>query len=103
MNFQSIEPIQKLWSGSLMTGIEKEENQTAPGAMFSDIFQSMIETVKETDAEKVEKEYLLATGQLDNPAELSIALRQYEASVTLLVQMRNKALDAYNELMRINV
>ena len=87
-----------------MTGIEKEEeNQTAPGAMFSDIFQSMIETVKETDAGKVEKEYLLATGQLDNPAELSIALRQYEASVTLLVQMRNKALDAYNELMRISV
>ena len=30
-------------------------------------------TMKQTDADKVQVEYLLATGQLDNPAELMIA------------------------------
>lgn len=35
-------------------------------SMFGLAFQSAIDHVKETDAEKVEAEYLLATGQLDN-------------------------------------
>ena len=47
--------------------------------------------------------YLLATGQLDNPAELTIAQTQAAMSVELLVQLRNKALDAYSELMRISM
>ena len=67
------------------------------------MFQSLLDNVKETDATKNEKEYLLATGQLDNPAEMTIASSQYEASVALLVQVRNKALDAYSELIRMSV
>ena len=45
----------------------------------------------------------LATGQMDNPAEMSIASSQWSMSVNLLIQLRNKALDAYNELMRISL
>lgn len=72
-------------------------------SIFSDMFQSAIENVKETDAEKNRAEYLLATGQLDNPAELTIASTKAQTSVELLVQLRSKALEAYNELMRINL
>ena len=57
---------------------------------------------KETDAEKNEAQYLLATGQLDNPAELTIAASKAQIAVDLLVQLRNKALDAYNELKNIS-
>lgn len=104
MNFQPIDPIQKLWSGSLATGgVENSTETNEAGGMFSDIFNSLLNNVKETDAAKNEQEYLLATGQLDNPADLTIAASQYEASVALLVQVRNKALDAYNELIRISV
>ena len=48
-------------------------------------------------------EYLLSTGQLDNPAQLSIAAYKAQASLQLLIQLRNKAVDSYNELMRINL
>jgi len=71
--------------------------------MFADIFQSAIDNVKQTDAEKNHAEYLLATGQLDNPAELTIAATKAQTSVELLVQLRSKALESYNELMRINL
>ena len=67
------------------------------------IFKSAIENVRATDDEKNKAEYLLATGQLDNPAELTIAATKAATAVSLLVQLRNKALDAYNELMRINI
>ena len=83
-------------------------NQTAPqqkesASAFTDIFQSAIDAVKETDAEKTQMEYLMATGQLDNPALLTIASAKAQLSVDLLVQLRNKSVDAYNELMRMSL
>lgn len=104
MDLRPIDSIQRLLpsSGTLNT-VNKAEDASVPGAMFADIFQSMIDTVKETDADKNNKEYLLAVGELDNPAELTIALKKYETSVALMVQMRDRALEAYNEIMRISV
>lgn len=102
MDFQPIQPIQMLWSTPLAGGTEERRGAAQP-SLFSDVFQSLLDNVRETDAEKNKKEFLLATGQLDNPAEWSIAASQYQAAVTLLVQMRNKALDAYSEIMRMSV
>lgn len=73
------------------------------GGSFTDIFQSAIDAVRETDKEKTQMEYLMATGQLDNPALLTIASTKAQLSVDLLVQLRNKSMDAYNELMRISL
>lgn len=70
---------------------------------ITDIFHSAVQAVRETDAEKVQMEYLMATGQLDNPALLTTALSKASLSVDLLVQLRNRALDAYNELTRISL
>ncbi len=72
-------------------------------SMFADVFQSAINNVVQTDTEKNQAEYLLATGQLDNPAELTTALSKAQTSVELLVQLRNKSLESYNELMRITI
>ncbi|MBR2894136.1 MAG: flagellar hook-basal body complex protein FliE [Oscillospiraceae bacterium] len=86
--------------------IQNTENTAAvkntSDSMFGSIFQSAIDNVKQTDAEKNEVEYLLATGQLDNPAELTIASTKSQIAVELLVQLRNKALEAYNGLKNIN-
>ena len=73
------------------------------GSAFGQIFSSLIQNVKDTDAEFTQAQYLLATGQLDNPAQLSIAAYKSQIAVDLLVQMRNKALEAYNELKNMNV
>jgi len=79
------------------------EKEREAGASFTDIFQTAIDSVKETDAERVQMEYLMATGQLDNPAPLLIASSKAQASVNLLLQLRNKALEAYSELSRISL
>lgn len=97
-----IENIQLLREAISTTGKStaiSEENR----GMFADIFETAINNVRETDAEKNRAEYLLATGQLDNPAELTIAGTKAQLSVDLLVQLRNKALDAYTELTRISL
>ncbi len=79
-----------------------KENTPAP-SMFADIFQSAIENVRQTDAEKNQQEYLLSVGELDNPAELTISATKAQTAVELLVQLRSKSLEAYNEIMRISV
>ena len=83
-------------------GTTPEETDFA-GSAFGQIFNSLIQNVKDTDAEFTQAQYLLATGQLDNPAQLGIAAYKNQIAVDLLVQMRNKALDAYNELKNMNV
>ena len=103
MSMQAMQAIHPLWSVSLAEGEQSIQKEEGPEIPFSDIFQSAVDSVRQTDAAKNEAEYLLATGQLDNPAELTIAATQAAMSVELLVQLRNKALDAYSELMRISM
>ena len=98
--------IQPLWDAMPLTkaeGLPRATDNGNGGNPFTDIFQSAIDAVKETDAEKTQMEYLMATGQLDNTALLTIASTKAQLSVDLLVQLRNKSMDAYNELMRINL
>lgn len=99
---EGIGGIKKLWDAMPLTKAEAIE-ETPIGGSFGDIFRSAIETVRETDAEKSKAEYLLSTGQLDDPAVLSIAQTKAGYAVDLLIQLRNKAVDAYNELMRISL
>ena len=78
-------------------------NKTAEAVNpFTDIFESAIQAVKETDKERNQLEYLMTTGQLDNPTSLILAANKASLSVSLLVQLRTRALEAYNELMRMN-
>lgn len=72
-------------------------------SVFGSIFKNAIQDVKDTDAEFVNAQYLLATGQLDNPAEVGIAGYKNEIAVDLLIQLRNRALDVYNELKSMSV
>lgn len=100
-SLQTIAPIQPLWTTA--SPATSEAQSSGQPSMFTDIFQSMINNVKETDAAKNQAVYALVTGQLDNPAEATIAATQASIATELLVQMRDRALDAYSELMRISI
>ena len=103
MDFRPIDPIQPLFRVDTAGGVGTAGDSREQGSLFADIFQAAVENVKETERVKNDAEYRLATGQMDNPAEMSIASSQWSMSVNLLIQLRNKALDAYNELMRISL
>ena len=70
---------------------------------FGSLFGSLIQNVRDTDAEFTQAQYLLATGQLDNPVQVGIAGYKAEIAADLLIQMRNRALEAYNELKNMSV
>ncbi|MBS5164760.1 MAG: flagellar hook-basal body complex protein FliE [Butyricicoccus sp.] len=82
---------------------QTEQTRQPAGGMFVDIFQQAINNVKETENEVSRVEYQLATGQLDDIHSYTIAASKAAAAGELMIQLRSRALDAYNELMRINL
>ena len=100
-NFQ---PVQPLWESFPASKIQTPEPVKASGgSLFADVFRSAIEHVRNAEDVVAKAEYQLATGQLDNPAQLSLELYKANTAVSLLAQMRQKALDAYSELSRMSV
>lgn len=97
-----IQSIQPLWESFPTRRAQEVQGETG-GSMFAEIFQSAIDTVKETEDVVAKAEYQLSTGTLDNPAQLSLELYRANTSMSLLVQLRQKALDAYSELSRISL
>ena len=100
-------PLEKLTPLTPLSPEKERKVQDASPVMgesvFSAVFRSAIDNVKETDADFKESQYLLATGQLDNPAATMIAAYKNQTAVNLLVQLRNRAQDAYSELSRMNL
>ena len=86
--------------GNTQQRTAQSKNETA---LFSDVFHNVVNQVYTTQADVENKQYLLATGQLDNVHTLPIAEMKASLSLDILISLRNKALESYNELMKINV
>lgn len=71
-------------------------------AVFRDVLENAVKNVVETDNEVTKQQYLLASGQTDDVHNLNIAATKAQLSVDYMVQLRNRAMESYSELMRIN-
>ena len=100
MEFTPIQPIRPLWDSLSQP---EQAGRTPAGTLFANVFQAAIDNVRETNKVKTDLEYRLATGQIDNPTEVTLAITKAGAASDLLVEMRNKAVETYNELMRISM
>lgn len=93
-----IQPIQPLGSSA---GIQKSSSSAV--VPFRSAFEDAVRNVQETQNAVDAENYKLATGQSDDLHNIEIASTKATASVELLTQLRNKVLDAYNEVMRMSV
>jgi flagellar hook-basal body complex protein FliE len=75
----------------------------ADGKTFSDILTKSFEKVNEQqhDADQAIKE--LVSGRTKNIHETLLTVERADASLKLAMQVRNKILDAYREIMRMQV
>ena len=101
MRTEFIQPIQ---FGKINEVFEKDQSgRIESESVFRGIFDEAVQNVKNTEAELTEQQYLLATGQIEDAHTVMIAASQAQMTVDMLIQLRNKALDSYNELMRIGL
>lgn len=102
MAAEFITPIQPMRFGT--GGIGAVSSAAGGGdSIFKSVFSDAIKSVQDTQADLENKQYLLATGQIDDAHTVPIAAAQAQLSVDLLVSLRNKALESYNELMRVSL
>jgi flagellar hook-basal body complex protein FliE len=74
-----------------------------PASMFEDLLKSAVQNANASEAEARTEAMKIATGSSDNLHTLAINSAKAELALSALVQTRNKALDAYNEIMRITL
>jgi len=74
-----------------------ESSSTAPN------FQKTLDEVQQLLIQSDKQTTNLATGKAENIHEAMIATEKAETAVKLLVQIRNKALEAYNEILKMQV
>jgi flagellar hook-basal body complex protein FliE len=73
----------------------------AAGANFSSMLANGLDSLQQTQATADELATQAATGQLTDPAQYMIASTQAQVTTELTVALRNKAVDAFNEIMRM--
>ncbi len=95
----SITPMERTLGTERAKEAENEEGE----ASFLDVFKTMIDNVKETDAQVQQDAIDLMLGDVDDLAQIQVNLEKAAVAVDLLVTVKNKAVDAYNEIMRMTV
>jgi flagellar hook-basal body complex protein FliE len=82
-------------------GAAADGSAGAAGASFSSMLQNGLDTLQQTQATADDLGTQAATGQLTDPAQYMIASTQAQVTTELTVALRNKAVDAFNEIMRM--
>ena len=81
--------------------LDKREQNQSKEARFIDIFRNAWNNAGEARSDYAREQYALSVGETDDPHNLMIAANKAELSVELLVQLRNKALESYDQLIKI--
>lgn len=72
-------------------------------AGFGDILSSTLQSVNNSQIAGDNAIERLQTGEAKHLHEVMIAVEEADVSLRMLVQMRNKALTAYEEIMRMQI
>jgi flagellar hook-basal body complex protein FliE len=76
---------------------------TESGGSFADILTEAFGATSHTDAVDKLSSLELLMGESDDLSGLMIDMQKAELSLNLALQIRNKVIDAYNEVMRMSV
>lgn len=90
-------------SRSLFETIEKQEPVNNATAVFSDYLNQAMNNTNSMllDAEKLANEF--AAGKTDNIHQVQIAGEKADIALQFTMQIRTKILDAYSEIMRMQI
>lgn len=83
--------------------LNKATQTNEAGKSFADTLTEAIGQVNEIQKESDVKAQELATGKTDDIAGVMLAAEKADIALRTMVQVRNKIIDAYQEIMRMQV
>ena len=84
--------------GQLTQRIEKK-----PAKDFGEVLQEFVADVNKDLQNAKKAEQLIAEGKVDNLENLMYQISKSDISLRLITEIRNKALESYQEIMRMQV
>ncbi|WP_457569747.1 flagellar hook-basal body complex protein FliE [Desulfurobacterium sp.] len=88
-------------SFNILSGLSDKKDSKKSG--FEEIFENFIKDVNGDLNAASEAEKKLMDGNVQNFEELLYTISKSELSLRLLVEIKNKALESYQEIMRMQV
>jgi len=85
------------------TPLTGDTNRITDPGKFSDVLTESMKTAGKTDFTDKGSSLQLLMGEADDLSGLLIDAQKAELSLQLALQIRNKVIDAYNEVMRMSV
>ncbi len=87
--------------------LEPRQPDVSPVSVASRNFKDIMDTnLDQVIAKQNEGDMAISklnSGEAQNLHEVMIAVEEADLSLRMLVQMRNKALEAYNEILKMNI
>jgi len=100
-------PLQSIRSVDSVKGLEPlkplGQQQKAAGTDFGQYLNSAISELTALQVDAAEKSALLVSGDIEDFHTPIIALEKASLALGLAVSLRNKVLDAYHEVMRMQI
>jgi flagellar hook-basal body complex protein FliE len=98
----SMTGLQPIHQGILAQGKDLQAKQAA-GSSFKDILTQALQNVSKLEKESEEITNDFIAGRTDSIHSVLIAAEKASIALDLILEVRDKVLDAYNEIMRMQV
>lgn len=70
---------------------------------FGDVLNNAINSVDQTEKESINMMQKLATGEVDNIHEVFLATQKAELTLNMALEVKNRVVEAYKEIMRMQL
>lgn len=81
--------------------LQREESQEGPS--FSDMLANAVKSVDETMKASDQKVQNLVAGETEDLHDVMVSMKRAQLSFQLMVEMRNKAIETYQEISRMQI
>lgn len=96
---QSINGIQELNISDIQENLNIKKNDGVFGGMVKNAINSLNETNTAVEQNLID----IASGEMDNLHQVTMDAAMAQMTTSLVVQLRDRALESYNEIMKINL
>ncbi len=91
--------IQTGWPGSLWP----QDRPEVRAGSFADVLRQVFAEANQAELQAARLSEQMLTGQVEDVSQVVIAAQKAELSLQLAIQVRNKLLEAFQEIMRLQV
>jgi flagellar hook-basal body complex protein FliE len=101
----SFEPLKPIEAPAFSTDarLVKKKKRVSSAPPFSEVLKDSVKKVNDLQVESDVMTQRLSLGEVEDIADVSVAVEKAELALRLMVQIRDKLVDAYQQIARMSV